>query len=75
MYFTKIQKTTAQLEVMMDVLQKEYGAKTDEQLAELMSKYFEVEYKDALDSIQAYRALSEEDYEQLSVKQFEYGKL
>lgn len=72
MYFTKIRKTKAQLEVMIDVLTKEYGAKDDSQLAVLMAKYFEVSEEDAKDSMLAYRAMSEEDYEMQS-KKIEYA--
>lgn len=69
MYFTRIKKTEAQLEVMISALEMEYGAKDDEKLAELMSKYFEVDLKDAKISLAAYRANKSEDYEQISVKQ------
>ena len=69
MYFTRIKKTEAQLEVMISALEMEYGAKDDERLAELMSKYFEVDIDDAKISLAAYRANKSEDYEQLSVKQ------
>jgi len=72
MYFTKIKRTKAQLEVMIDVLTKEYGAKDDSQLAVLMAKYFEVSEEDAKDSMLAYRAMSEEDYEMQS-KKIEYA--
>lgn len=72
MYFTRIGKTQAQLEVMIDILQKEYGAQSDEHLAELMSKYFEVSVEDALSSLSAYNALKGEDYEQQS-KRIEYA--
>lgn len=66
MYFTKIKKTQAQLEVMISILQMEYNADTDEKLAVLMAKYFEVALQDAQDSIKAYRAFISEDYEQQS---------
>ena len=69
MYFTKIQKTLAQLEVMISALELEYGAKNDDELAGLMSKYFEVDLDDAKISLAAYRANKTENYEQLSVKQ------
>jgi len=72
MYFTKIKRTKAQLEVMIDVLTKEYGAKDDSQLAVLMAKYFEVSEEDAKDSMLAYRAMPEEDYEMQS-KKIEYA--
>jgi len=72
MYFTKIRKTKAQLEVMITVLTREYGAKDDHQLAVLIAKYFEVSEQDAEDSLRAYRALPEEDYEQQS-KRVEYA--
>jgi hypothetical protein len=71
MYFTKIQKTTAQLEVMISALEMQYGAKDDETLAKLMAKYFEVNIDDARSSLLAYRTNKPEDYEQLS-KQLEY---
>lgn len=69
MYFTRIKKTEAQLEVMISALEMEYGAKDDEKLAELMSKYFEVDLDDAKISLAAYRSNKIEDYEQLSNKQ------
>lgn len=69
MYFTRIKKTEAQLEVMISALEMEYGAKDDEKLAELMSKYFEVDLEDAKISLEAYRANKSEDYEHLSSKQ------
>ena len=69
MYFTRIKKTEAQLEVMISALEMEYGAKDDEKLAELMSKYFEVDLEDAKISLAAYRANKSEDYEQISNKQ------
>ena len=72
MYFPKISKTKAQLEVMISVLQNEYGAKDDNTLAILMAKYFEVDIEDAKSSIQAYRAMPEEDYEMQS-KKIEYA--
>ncbi len=74
MYFTKIKKTQAQLELMIHALQLEYGCSDDDKLAELMSKYFEVDLQDAKDSLQAYRAMSEEDYEMQS-KKIEYAGL
>jgi len=70
MYFTKIQKTTAQLEVMISALEFQYGAKDDDTLAELMAKYFEVNIDDAKSSLLAYRTNKPEDYEQLSIKQY-----
>jgi len=70
MYFTKIQKTTAQLEVMISALEFQYGAKDDNTLAELMAKYFEVNIDDARASLLAYRTNKPEDYEQLSAKQY-----
>lgn len=69
MYFTRIKKTEAQLEVMISALEMEYGAKDDAKLAELMSKYFEVDIDDAKISLAAYRANKSEDYEQISSKQ------
>ena len=69
MYFTRIKKTESQLEVMISALEMEYGAKDDEKLAELMSKYFEVDLDDAKISLAAYRANKNEDYEQISSKQ------
>ena len=69
MYFPRIKKTLAQLEVMISALELEYGAKNDDELAGLMSKYFEVSLEDAKISLMAYRANKSEDYERLSVKQ------
>ena len=74
MYFTKIQKTKAQLEIMINVLTLEYGAKDDKKLAEFMCKYFDIDVQDASDSLKAYRAMSGEDYEQQS-KKIEYAGL
>lgn len=71
MYFPKISKTKSQLEVMISILQNEYGAKDDNALAVLVAKYFEVDVEDAKSSIQAYRAMPEEDYEMQS-KKIEY---
>ena len=68
MYFTKIKKTKDQLEVMINILTKEYGAVDDNKLSELMAKYFEVNIEDAKSSLQSYRALAGEDYEQQSKK-------
>ena len=70
MYFTKIQKTTAQLEVMISALEMQYQVKDDDHLAELMAKYFEVNIDDAKSSLIAYRTNKPEDYEQLSIKQY-----
>ena len=75
MYYPKIRKTQAQLEMMISALVMEYGAKTDSQLAILMAKYFEVNKEDVVSSLMAYRGYKEEDYEQLSNKQFCYGQL
>jgi len=74
MYFTKIKKTKDQLEVMIGILTKEYGAVDDDKLSELIAKYFEVNIEDAESSLKAYRALAGEDYEQQS-KKIEYAGL
>ena len=73
MYFTKIKKTTAQLEVMISALEMQYQIRDDNHLAELIAKYFEVDIDDAMSSLFAYRTNKPEDYEQLSVMQ--YAKL
>lgn len=73
MYFTKIKKTIAQLEVMISALELQYKIRDDDHLAELMAKYFEVNIEDAKSSLLAYRTNKPEDYEQLSIKQ--YAKL
>ena len=70
MYFTKIQKTMAQLEVMISALEIQYQIRDDNHLAELISKYFEVNIDDARSSLLAYRTNKPEDYEQLSIKQY-----
>ena len=75
MYFPKIRKSQNQLEMMISALELEYGAKNDEQLSLLMAKYFEVNANDASDSLKAYRAYKNEDYEQLSNKQLLHAKL
>lgn len=72
MYFPRIQKTTAQLEVMISALEMQYGASDDSVLASLMAKYFEVDIDDAKASLLAYRTNKPEDYEQLSIKQYEH---
>ena len=69
MYFTKIQKTTAQLEVMISALEMQYQIRDDDHLAELIAKYFEVNVDDARISLLAYRTSIPEDYEQLSKRQ------
>ena len=69
MYFPKIQKTTAQLEVMISALEMQYQIRDDDHLAELIAKYFEVNVDDAKSSLLAYRTNISEDYEQLSNEQ------
>ena len=73
MYFHKINKTQQQLEVMISVLEKEYGVQSDDRLSELIAKYFDVDEQDAVDSLQAYRAMINEDLEYESNK-VEYAR-
>jgi len=75
MYFPKINKTTEQLEVMIQALEMQYGANTDAILAVLIAKYFQVNEVDAALSLKAYRGYNEEDYEQLSLKQEHYASI
>lgn len=70
MYFTRIRKSTAQLEVMISALEMQYQVRDDDHLAELIAKYFEVNVDDARVSLIAYRTNKPEDYEQLSIKQY-----
>ena len=73
MYFPKIQKTMAQLEVMISALEMQYQIIDDNHLAELISKYFEVSIEDAKISLAAYRANKSEDYEHTSNKHISYA--
>ena len=75
MYFPKINKTTEQLEVMISASEMQYGVNNDDELAKLISKYFEVDLEDTKSSLLAYRTNKPEDYEQLSIKQLEYASL
>jgi hypothetical protein len=74
MYYPKIKKSTAQLELMIQALEMQYGASNDTILASLMAKYFEVNEEDAKAALMAYRGYKQEDYEQQS-KRIEYAGL
>lgn len=74
MYYTKIKKTQAQLEIMLSALEMEYNAKTDDEKVILMAHYFEVSEEDARESYNAYKASLNEDFEQQS-KRIEYARV
>lgn len=73
MYFPKIKKTTAQLEVMIQAIEMQYGKCDDTKLSELIAKYFESDVDDVKLALLAYRTHKPEDYEQISKRQEEYA--
>ncbi len=75
MHFTKMNVTQEQLEVMIAAIDAEYAYRNDYELAALISRQFQVNINNVLDTLLAYREYKVEDYEHISKKTIEYAKL
>jgi len=68
MYLTKMNCTKEQLEVMIAAIDMEYKYRNDYELAALLSRNFQINLTNVVDSLEAYRGYKGEDFEQLSKK-------
>ncbi len=68
MYFPKIRRTREQLEFMIQSILLEYGDQEDFRMIALLSCVYGLKEEDLKESLDAYKAMPEEDFETESNK-------
>lgn len=73
MYYPKVNLSSEQLDLMIAAIDLEYSYTCNEELAELLSTNFDVDYVDILAALTTHKVSIPDDFEQISNEHMYYG--